>query len=603
MLTSFIALFFLLTGSLGFAGIAKRKPEECIPVCISCAVFWLFLAYCMGVVRIGLVLLCILFVLLFLLALKEKTISIRSVCTPGMIVWVGLCLLFICFLSDNLVRLHDELRLWGAVPKAIHMTGKLQLGKDVHTFSIMQSYLPGLPLIEYFFSAFTESFSEGALYIGYSCVAMAFLMPSLAQWNWKQWPLAAIVWLVFILTPCIFTSHNGDHALFGVSLFVDPLLGIVAGYIYFMASQKPFADKFRLLSFCSGIGMLCLLKNTGIVFAAAAIICAVILDNASGKWRCVIALLVIAATAGLWKGMQIIYHVRELVPLQVHSLSNNAVSNVLHALVSENIIAHGIPLGPLLSFSVVFSILIALYAVASLPYRQKKTAWVIGIGIIGSTAAFIYGYALIYGETLESFTRYMSTVMLCLFTVILYYVIPLLCNSKVIDWLYRRSGRCRILLAGGCIFAGIAVFAVWSGVYNVYGDMEEEHISANLIRDAVLADMKEGKTGRVYLVMAGDGVENSHTHHRIFFELISENIRICNGFAKTQVVIPGLDNPAEIWAQELRDGCDYVYLLTVEDALRPVFAQFSDADAVEHGLYRVCESDNSYGISLEPVAH
>lgn len=35
MLTSFIALFFLLTGSLGFAGIAKRKPEECVPVCIS----------------------------------------------------------------------------------------------------------------------------------------------------------------------------------------------------------------------------------------------------------------------------------------------------------------------------------------------------------------------------------------------------------------------------------------------------------------------------------------------------------------------------------------------------------------------------------------
>ena len=101
--------------------------------------------------------------------------------------------------------------------------------------------------------------------------------------------------------------------------------------------------------------------------------------------------------------------------------------------------------------------------------------------------------------------------------------------------------------------------------------------------------------------MAGDGLENSFYHHRVFFDLISSNINIRNGLAQTQVVIPGLENPEKVWARELADGYDYVYLLSVEDALLPVFAELSEDPAQEHGLYRVCREENDYGVSLRRV--
>lgn len=607
MLTSVIALCFLLLGAFGISGLTKCRPEEGLPICFAGAILWLFLFYCGGIIHVGFVLLFAAYVLLFFLAAKREH-SVFGLCrimfTPGIEVWLGLAALFVIFLSGNHVQLHDELRLWGAVPKAIHMTGRLQLGNDSAIFSTMQSYPPGLPLIGYFFTAFSKDFSEGALYVAYACTAVAFLVPALSLWDQKQRPLLAAAWLMLLMTPLVFTSHYGDSGLFGGTLFVDPLLGIVAGYTFSAAGRKPFGNGVRLLSFCCGIGLLCLLKSTGIVFALAAVVCAAILARPRKIWCALIPLAVIAATSGTWKGMQLIYQVQELVPLQVHALSDSAVSNILQALVSVNVVAHGVPLGPLLSFAVVFPVLLTLYGIISWMRGEEHavTAWVTGFGIVVSTAAFIFGYALIYGETLESFPRYMATVLLCLFVVILMDAMPLCCSEKAVEWLSRGTHRFLLTATAVCIVCGVAVFAVWCSVFDLYGDMAEEHSNARMIQEAVNADLAEGETGWVYLVMAGDGVANSHTHHKIFFDMLSDRINIRNGFAKTQVVIPGLENPTETWAEELKNGCDYVYLLSVEKDLLPVFAELSDDPAVEHGLYRVCESDNSYGLSLKRVS-
>ena len=60
-------------------------------------------------------------------------------------------------------------------------------------------------------------------------------------------------------------------------------------------------------------------------------------------------------------------------------------------------------------------------------------------------------------------------------------------------------------------------------------------------------------------------------------------------------------NPAEVWSQELKNGCNFVYLLSVEDALRPVFNELSQDAPEPQSLYRVYKSDNAYGIELRRV--
>ena len=604
MVTSVITLIFLSLAVSGLSVLTDRRTEACWPVCFCGAVAWLYGFYCFGFVRVGLILLCVGMVGLFLAGWR-KLGSLRGCLlrffTPGTVAYLCFCLIFLVFFSGNVVSRHNELRLWGAVPKAIHATGKLQLGPDSPIFSTMQSYPPGLSLLGYFFTAFSKEFAEGALFVGYACMTLSFFTPAFSKWEWKHWPLLAPVGLVVLMTPFVFTSHFQDAGLFGMTLYVDAVLGVTAGASFYQAGHKPLKDWFRLASFGLTLFVLCLLKDTGALFAVTALIVSVLLEKRS--WKLLVPAAAVLAGVGSWKLLLEGYHVHALVPLKIHSLSDLAIKNVLGALVSTNVIALDVPLGFFLSFVFVFLALLALHFLVFRLQREqgRGEAAVVAVGILASTVAFIYGYSLIYGETLESYCRYMETPLLGLFSCVLLTAIPALPQWKISGWVLSWKRKLSVCVLGLCAFVGVGVTAAWQYVFPLNPEIPDAGRDAARIRAAVEQDLPQGETGWIYLVMAGDGLENSFYHHRVFFDLISSDINIRNGLAQTQVVIPGLENPTQVWAQELADGYDYVYLLSVEDALLPVFAELSEDHAQEHGLYRVCREGNDYGVSLRRV--
>lgn len=606
MVTSALAILLLLLAAAGASVLTNRKPEECLPVCFCAAVLWLYGFYCLGLIRLALVLLCAGILCLFLFGWR-KSGSLKqylaAVFTPGTAVYLCFCLFFLIFFSRNPVSRHDELRLWGAVPKAIHETGALQLGHQSPIFATMQSYPPGLPLMSFFFTAFSREFSEGALFVGYACMALSFLLPSFSKWEWKHWRLLSPAALLVLLTPFVFTSHNEDAGLFGMTLYVDPLLGMAAGYAYYLAGHRPFKDRFRLISFSLTLAVLCLLKDTGLVFAVTALVLALILGRKELRLSALVPVLAVAVSIGSWKLLLKLYDVHALVPLKLHLLSKEALGNILKALVSVNVVARNIPLGFFASFLFVFLALWVLYILAFRVQKEqgRKEAWIVALGILLSTAAFVYGYALIYGETLESFARYMATPLLGLATYILLTAIPCLPGQKLLSRAARWSRGLSLGILSGCVVVSLCAGAVWQLLFTYYPELPAADETAAKIRAVTEPEVGEGETGWVYLVMAGDGWENSFYHHRVFFDLISPNINLRNGLAKTQVVIPGVADPAKVWAEELKDGCDFVYLLSVEDALLPVFAQLSDDPAKENSLYRVCPGEGPYGVSLQLV--
>ena len=604
MVTSVIALLFLSLAVSGLSVLTDRRTEECWPICFCGTVAWLYGFYCFGLVRLGLILLCAGMIGLFLAGWR-KLGSLRDCLlrffTPGTVMYLCFCLIFLVFFSGNVVSRHDELRLWGAVPKAIHATGKLQLGPDSPIFSTMQSYPPGLSLLGYFFTAFSKEFAEGALFVGYACMTLSFFTPAFSKWEWKHWPLLAPVGLVVLMTPFVFTSHFQDACLFGMTLYVDAILGVTAGAAFYLAGHKPLRDWFRLAAFSLTLFVLCLLKDTGALFAVTALIVTVFLEKRN--WKLLVPASAVLAGVGSWKLLLQVYHVHALVPLKMHLLSGEAIRNVLRALVSNNVIAVDVPLGFFLSFLFVFPVLWAVYILVFRLQREqgRGEAAAVAVGILVSTAAFIYGYSLIYGETLESYARYMETPLLGLFTCILLTAIPALPQWKISGWVLSWKRKRSVCVLSLCVFVGVGVTAAWQYVFPLSPAIPDAGRDAARIRAAVEQDLSQGETGWIYLVMAGDGLENSFYHHRVFFDLISSNINIRNGLAQTQVVIPGLENPEEVWARELADGYDYVYLLSVEDALLPVFAELSEDPAQEHGLYRVCREENDYGVSLRRV--
>lgn len=599
MVTSIAALLLLLLGAWGLGALTGRRTEECWPVCFCMVPGWLYGFYCFGLIRVGLSLLYVGLVALFLAGWRKIGAFgdyCRRLLTPGNVLYLCFCLIFLLFFSRNPVSRHDELRLWGAVPKAIHETGRLQLGTASPIFSTMQSYPPGLPLVGTFFTAFTPAFSEGALFVGYACMALSFLVPAFSCWQWKQWPLLAPVGLAVLLTPFLFTSHMEDTALFGMTLFVDPLLGILAGYAFFQAWKGTLRNGQALANFCLTLVVLCLLKDTGLGFALMALLVALISGGPS--WRLVIPALGIGLGAGSWQLLLRVYDVHALVGVKEYLPSGEAISNVLRALGNVNVVAYKLPLGPLLSFAVVFPLLLVLYLLAF--RRPGERRWSVAVGLVASGMLFLYGYCLIYGRTLESFARYLSTPLLALATCIVLTVVPRFPDGALAAWLLCRGKAFAAALVGLCLLVVLAVMALWNIAFTVYPQLPQADEDAARIRTAVEADLAPGQTGWIYLVMAGDGWENSFYHHRIFFDLISPNINLRNGLAQTQVVIPGLENPAQVWAQELTE-CDYVYLLSVEDAFVPVFQMFSEEEPQAHGLYRVIHDQGALGIRLEQV--
>lgn len=606
MLTSVAALVFLFLMASGSAAILHRRIEKMFPVCFCGVILWLYPFYLCNAARLGVVLLCSASILLFLTGWRKKG-TLRSyatsIFTPGAVVYLCICATFLFFFSGNVVSLHDELRLWGAVPKAIHATDKLQLGHDSPIFSIMQSYPPALPLLCYFFTAFSKTFSEGALYVGYTCMALSFFVPALSKWEWQQWKLLAPAGLLILLLPLVLTSHFEDYGMFGMALFVDPLLGIVMGYSFVMARGKPQTDVCRSICFAMVLGTLCLLKNTGVVFASVALVISLILERKELNRRMLLPVLALPATIGSWKLLLLLRDIHDLVPLQMHRLSSEEILNVLRAIVSRPMVAYKVPLGFFASFAFVYSVMWGIfYAVSRTKTikERKRNGW-IAAGFLVSAIAYIYGYALIYGKNLESFARYMAALLLGLAVYILAEFLPDCIHWKLFTRLSNLRKRAALAVAAICLTAALGTVSVWRSLYPVNELIAEEDAEAQNLHQLVQQNLSDGEDGWIYLVIAGDGIENSHIHHRIFFDLISSNINLRNGFAQTQVVVPGRNNPAEVWAQELRDGCNFVYLLSVEDALRPVFKELSQDDPEPRSLYRVYKSDNTYGIELRRV--
>lgn len=597
MVPSAIALLLLALAAVGLSRLTEQRPEESLPVCFCGVIGILYGFYCMDAFRLGLWAVCMGIVVVFWLGLQKQGFAfpLRMV-TPGVMVYLGECVLFLLFFSGNFVTRHDELRLWAAVPKAIHATGKLQLGREVPIFSTMQSYFPGLAMLGAFFTAFCPRFSEGALFVGYACFALVFLLPALSGWDWRFWPLMGPAGLLLLWIPCFFTSHYGDGGLFGLTLFVDPLLGLAAAYAFYLAGHKPFRDGFHRVQFSLALMTLCLLKNTGLLFAAVALMCAAILDNR--RKGLLLPLGMVFLSVAVWENLLARNDVQVLVPLQLHRLEKQAVYNLLRALISVNVVAYKVPLGIFLSFSFVYGVLMALYV---LIIRLQGERGIIALGILLSTAAFLYGYALIYGNTLESLPRYLSTPLLCLAACAVLTGFPALTGDAVLQRIREWGKIQKKAVCWGSVFLGFAFLTLWCRIFSTFHLREAADLDAEKIHSAILQDDMFDGSGRVYLVMAGDGWENSHYHHRIFFDLISENINICNGLAQTQVVVPGCADPVGQWAQELRKDYDYVYLLTLEDALIPVFAELSKDIPEENSLYRVCHADTVYGIQLERI--
>ena len=284
----FILIFVALSiGGLFFA-LYKKRFEESLILSMGFIIVFLYISYILNILHFGYIILlllmgCILVYSIFKFIKSDNKKEILSYFfTPGFVIYTICFVIIFLIVRYNRVLLWDELRLWGAYPKILYYNGALQLGKDAILYGPMQSYEPGMPLFQFFFTKTALDFKESYLFLSYSILCLGTLLPITKKMTFKQWYLFPFFVIIFILFPIGLANSNFDSLTYYKTLYIEPALSFFFGFTLFL-SIKDNDTLFDYLIFISSLIILVLLKDTGIIFAAGSCITYLIANIVKNK--------------------------------------------------------------------------------------------------------------------------------------------------------------------------------------------------------------------------------------------------------------------------------------------------------------------------------
>ena len=275
MISLFLTLLILLSGSLLGAVRFHRRFEEIIPITCIGIVMILFLfglldhllwgVYAGIAAAVG-----IYGYVAFLCLRKEHRASLaRNLFTPGLLIFL-VCFCFYLLGDFNLrATVTDEFSHWMYCVKTT--TYLDDLSTNPAAYSSFPSYPPGMCLFQYFFQKIYllakpgMPFSEWRAYLAYQLLLVSMAMPFLRQLSFKR-PLELLLSAaipVFIHLPFFFPWNF-------TGVMIDAFVGAAAGYTFAMVLLGDDFDPLTPAYLCLYCAMLVLSKDVGLFFACFA---------------------------------------------------------------------------------------------------------------------------------------------------------------------------------------------------------------------------------------------------------------------------------------------------------------------------------------------
>lgn len=630
-MSSIFTLFLLILVSLSVGKLINKNALDVFPAVMMSVILILFPFYCLNLLFIGRITIYLVSALLIAAAAyriyKSGLTNIRLhrwTSAPGLLIFSAVCVFFVFFMANTYVALWDELRLWGAVPKALFYTEQLQLGRNALIFPVMQSYPPGMALFVYFMTALSKDFPEAQIFWAYAIFVSALFLPSLKNLKWKQWPLFVPFAMFIIFFPCLFTSHGGDYGYFYRSLFIDPVLGIAIGYTFYLSVNKPFDSRFNLWKFCSAIGILILLKDSGAAFAIIIFLNALILQLLSdrkaekkqtkSRWmQYGLVLFIFCVCFFGWKMLIAHYNI-------VNHLSMSTLPNLsfIEALIEQLLTIPAVHLnfaniGVSLQLSILAVIVILTIGtiVLTCKYRdisiaENSTTLLL---MFLSFIIFWLGMCSIFVDSFPSLARYSSTLIFCLATYFALRIIPILIEKCTFDTCSWKKSFAILCVSFSVIYLAVPFFQTWSA-QNDFSDIKK---NAKSLSNVLLAQLpEEDKVDRVnvYLLLSKEYFEGSQLHHRVFYDLLGSPAIVRNYYKDARIALPDQicdpkDLPAvkqitQEWCDRLIKGhYDYVYVASVDDFTTAAFNELPNHPVPNsYQLYKIIPAGDS--ITLTP---
>jgi|GEM_PF-3104364 len=630
MLNIILFIIIISTGSV-LGALYNKKYEEVLPLTIMSIIVFLYLFYINDLLNIGFYVMNSIIILIYIYVLykcilnKDYKKYVKNLITPGTFIFLLLIAIFYIICRNNFVQLWDELRVWGTLPKLLFQNGRLQLGEEVMFYPDFQSYFPGMSIFQYVFLKLGTSFKENIIFLAYYIFGGVILLSMLPKINFKkQIMLIPIFAFIILILPLTFYNSNFNFGNYYATLFIDPIIGIMFGYIMYLIYQNVFKDKFSVVTFVLALSTIILLKDSGLIFAIMAIVSSLLLESCVFKtyeystnknkikyyakiilpimaivliiisWKICINKFGISNTLGNPINSEAIvklirYPVQEqmdTIKAYVHALLNDSIIRSNFSIITNSLTYINI-----LILLTMFSTII--YWLLKKEYR-KKIKYIILL-MIASNIIYVIGTGMLYvftlGDKLPSYPRYINTILLSQLILYVYILIESIVNKK-----YKNKNAV-LIFAITTICVSIIIFPFKKTEYYLES-ATQRNISD--IHSNIINKISSYETKNVYLVIMGDSIKDILLHHQIYFNLIDDNIFIKNFSFYTNIENK---NP-DMFVQELIDNkYDYIYFADINEKtnnkFRSIFEENEIVSKVLYGinrntkkLYKVTEKRN-----------
>lgn len=584
----FLLKYFVFCMLLAFvmASVWKRKFEDAIVIGQFWIITSLFLCYVLDILYIGFYIVCLLIVVGSVFGcyyvIKKRNVKevIRLCIRPSTIVYFALLCMIYYTVRANKVALIDELHLWAALPKIlVFQHGHMQLQ---NSFMLAYSdYIPGMPLYLYFLERLNRCFTEPILYFGYVALGGAMLLKVLSKWdNFKKWYLLPIVAVILYLVPLTFYNNlYNDHAIYYMSLHVDPILGITVGFTTWLALQNPWTKLSSMIQFSLSLIFLTLLKSSGIVFSLILIIFTIVFiykydkDSLKRKyiWICSIGPLVFYS---IWKVCLSFFKTADSVGYSMSDIfSSKYIISFLKALLFDCIL---IPKNAALSKYCTFatcllwliSIAVLVYVIKSRADKGQSKLLKFGMILMSiETLIFIIGLYGLYAGPFKgntySFGRYLGTIL----TSWLCFLVFIIFDNFSLVQLQKETAKFKIFLAFSFFVEAMVIITIYP--FYKPGSIQYPQIA---LQDADKTDTilgtsvnNEGKSSKNAILVIDPEYDSFspdlhvYFHRRLYFDMIDHGINLSQWVFANNVVYDSEKKTLKVTGNYEKTKINYVY--------------------------------------------
>lgn len=264
-----IILFLLVISSFAVFACFRfdRTFEEVLPISCMGTLLILFIFGMLNILRVGAIFVCAISALLYLytivVAVRKKTFV--NLFTSGFFVFTIMSALLVYWNKDRLAMISDEFSHW--LDTVVIMTRIDAFGTAPDSTAVFPSYPPAMSLLQYLMEKLEMigggEFSEWRAYYVYQLFAVAIMLPFIRVVNgdWSKKLASVITWFMALVAPLYFFSNAYN------SLYIDPILGVMAGCGFAMISLSKKKDWVYVTYVTMLCAVLTLTKDVGIYLA------------------------------------------------------------------------------------------------------------------------------------------------------------------------------------------------------------------------------------------------------------------------------------------------------------------------------------------------